>query len=106
LLAATHEAIATVLTAIRRGDSRLAWKLLQAQNMTVPAAAGPTDAMEVARKQTVADRRKHIADGIELNELAIQSIGAVDEFGLEKAILAESSRLLPRPDGYGDLQEE
>ena len=99
LLAATHEAIATVLTAIRGGDSRLAWKLLQAQNMAVPPAAGPTDPLEVARKQAVADRRKQNADRSEMNDLGVESIGAVDEFGLADALYAESTRLLHRPRG-------
>jgi len=46
LLAASHEAVNTVLNAIRRGDARLAWKLLESLGLNKLSKPGSTDAAQ------------------------------------------------------------
>jgi hypothetical protein len=81
LLAVTHEAVAVVTNAIRRGDSRLAWKLLQAQNVTLPKVIGPTDPLELERRLSVKQQRKaaklkkqEIDDRKQRNEMALEDM--------------------------------
>jgi len=69
LLAASQEAVAVVLSAIRRGDARLAWKLLQSQGLIAPPNPGPTDVRELQLRQELDRKKKDVAERKEVNDL-------------------------------------
>jgi hypothetical protein len=46
LLAATHDAVATVTRAVRNGDAKLAWKLLESQGVTAATQNQPPPARD------------------------------------------------------------
>ena len=50
--------MSTVVNAIRKGDARLAWKLLESQGITTPPKTGSTDVHELQRREAL-ERRKH-----------------------------------------------
>ncbi len=62
LLAAGHEAVACVLNAIRRGDSRLAWKLIESQGLTKPGKPGSTDIGHLHRQAELDIKKAQIAE--------------------------------------------
>jgi hypothetical protein len=78
LLAASHEAIACVLTAIRRGDARLAWKLLESQGLTKTPKPGSTDVAHLQRQAELELKRAEIAQRKEINDVWMDDMTTID----------------------------
>jgi hypothetical protein len=78
LLAATRDAVTTVIHAIRNGDTKLAWKLLEAHGLTDRTLPGSTDAYEVEQRLQL-DKKKHaIATRRERNQVHAAELAASD----------------------------
>jgi hypothetical protein len=77
LLAATRDALSTVLNAIRQGDARLAWKLLESQGITTTPKAGPTDVAELERREVLEKRKKNLAERQERSALEFEELTAL-----------------------------
>jgi hypothetical protein len=78
LLAASGDAVATVLAAIRRGDAQLAWKLLQALGLAKPAKPGTTDLRTLQQQQELDRKRAEIAEKKEINQVLMDDISTID----------------------------
>ncbi len=76
LLAASQDALNTVVKSIRNGNSRLAWELLKTQGMHGSAKFGSTDAAELQRQQQMAQKKKQIADHRERSQMETDEIMA------------------------------
>jgi hypothetical protein len=70
LAAGTQDAVATVLGAIRGGDSKLAWKLLESQGVSARPAAGSTDVEELRRREVLERKKREVAERKERNAVA------------------------------------
>jgi len=80
LLAASQDAIACVLTAIRRGDSRLAWKLLENLGLTNPGKPGSTDVGHLQRQAQLDEKRAEIAERKEINDVIMDDMTTLPAF--------------------------
>jgi hypothetical protein len=78
LLAATRDAMATVLNAIRKGDAGLAWKLLESQGLTTAAKAGPTDIHELERREALEKRKREIEERKERHAVKMDDMFTLD----------------------------
>jgi hypothetical protein len=78
LLAASHEAIGCVLTAIRRGDAHLAWKLLASMGLTNPGKPGSTDVAHLQRLAELDLKRAGIAQRKEVNDIWMDDLLTLD----------------------------
>lgn len=78
LLAATRDAVATVINAIRNGDAKLAWKLLEAHKLTTLAAPGSTDIDELERRLAVERKKQDIAVRRERNQVQMDDLTTMD----------------------------
>jgi hypothetical protein len=78
LLAATRDAMATVLNAIRKGDAGLAWKLLESQGLTTAAKAGPTDIYELGRREALEKRKREIEERKERHSVKMDDMFTLD----------------------------
>ena len=52
--------ISNEASAIRGGDAKLAWKLLESRGVTEEVAGGPTDVEELAWREAVEQKKKEI----------------------------------------------
>jgi hypothetical protein len=80
LLAASQDAINTVLTAIRRGDARLAWKLLECQGLTKLSKPGSTDIAHLQREAELDKKRADIAERKEINKVLDDDMRTLDPY--------------------------
>ena len=80
LLAASQEAINAVLNAIRRGDARLAWKLLESQGLTKLATPGSTDVAQLQRQAELDRKRSEIAERKEINKVLEDDMSTLTQF--------------------------
>lgn len=67
-----------VVGAIRKGDSRLAWKLLESQGLTKAIKPGSTDVRALQRKAELDVKRQDIAERKEVNEVLMDDMLTLD----------------------------
>jgi hypothetical protein len=70
MVATTKDAMETVIKAIRGGDAKLAWKLLESVGLTGPVTPGPTDVEELKRLEELERRKKELEKQKERKRLA------------------------------------
>lgn len=78
LLASTHIALEAVMKAIRGGDARLAWKVLESQGVTARPRGGSTDVVELQRREGMERKKKEIADRREQNKIKVDELMSMD----------------------------
>lgn len=78
LLAATRDAMGTVINAIRKGDARLAWKLLESQGLTTAPKAGPTDIHELERRELLDKRKRELDERKERSAVSMDDMFTLD----------------------------
>jgi len=61
LMAATNDAVNTVVSAIRQGNAKLAWELLNKAGVTKRPKVGETDVEDVRREMEMEERKKAAA---------------------------------------------
>jgi hypothetical protein len=59
----------TVIKAIRGGDAKLAWKLLESLGLTGRVTPGPTDVEELKRKEELERRKRELEEKKERKKL-------------------------------------
>ena len=62
MVATTKDAMETVIKAIRGGDAKLAWKLLESLGLTGPVTPGPTNVEELKRKEEMERKKKKVEE--------------------------------------------
>ena len=82
LTAMTRDALAAVMGAIRGGDARLAWKLLESQGVTAKPVAGPTDVEELRRREELERKKREIGERKERNRVAKEEFEAEMDMGM------------------------
>jgi DNA invertase Pin-like site-specific DNA recombinase len=80
LLAGTRDAVAAVLSAIRLGDTRLAWKLLESQGVTARPQPGSADLAELQRRAEMEQKKQEIAERREQNQVLLDDLATPDEW--------------------------
>jgi uncharacterized lipoprotein YajG len=80
LLAASQDAINTVLNSIRRGNAQLAWKLLESQGLTQGSKPGSTDVGQLQRAEEVDRKRAEIAERKKINKVLEDDMRTMDPY--------------------------
>jgi hypothetical protein len=69
LMATTKDAMRTVIKAIRGGDAKLAWKLLESLGVTEKVEPGATDVEELKKKEEMERKKREVEEKREKRKL-------------------------------------